>query len=81
MNLSGVIRAVLDGLIVMAMADDPYWFHQLAARDPEMTRLLPGCRESTDESNFAPDPWSAPDVVSAVEAMMAEASEGLVRAS
>lgn len=77
--LQRLLQAFLDGMILMALADDEYWLARQHHADPEAARLLPWLAEAP-HAGVASEPGADWDfeseaVIAEIEAMYASESE------
>lgn len=80
MTFSGILRAFLDGMTLMAMADEAFWIDRHVAHDPEVARLLPWLANDLDtEGEYAR--WSAEEVIQDVEELLDHARDALVQSA
>ncbi|MFN8638048.1 MAG: hypothetical protein U0360_00980 [Dehalococcoidia bacterium] len=79
--LQSLAQAFLDGMTLMALADDEYWLARQYHTDPEAARLLPWLGDTSSpatttdvEADWAID---ARDALAEVEAIFADESRDL----
>ena len=77
MTFSGVLRAFLDGMTLMAMADEAFWIDRHTAQDPEVARLLPWLARDADAEGESTR-WTAEEVIHDVEELLDHARDRLV---